>query len=85
MINSNNNLGDTCKELDNKLYNKPDILKNLFKMTTFNVFGEMFFDFFDPEEHQPWTCDPVTMRDGGGLCQDYVSVLNKLFFVFLCL
>merc|ERR1712187_519263 len=23
------------------------------------------------EEHQPWTCDPVTMRDGGGLCQDY--------------
>merc|ERR1739838_664451 len=63
--------GDTCKELDNKLYNNPDILKNLFKMTTFNVFGEMFFDFFDPEEHKPWTCDPVTMRDGGGLCQDY--------------
>ena len=85
LINSNNNLGDTCKELDNKLYNKPDILKNLFKMTTFNVFGEMFFGFFDPEEHQPWTCDPVTMRDGGGPCQDYVSVLNKLFFVFLCL
>ena len=74
--------GDTCKELDNKLYNNPDILKNLFKMTTFNVFGEMFFDFFDSEEHKPWTCDPVTMRDGGGLCQDYVSKLS--YFLMIC-
>ena len=62
-----------CKPVENKLYNEPIILKNLFKMTTFTVFGEMFIDFFDAEEHQPWTCDPVTMRGGGGLCQDYVS------------
>ena len=66
--------GDKCEKLESGgLYNEPNILKNMFKMTTFNVFGEMFFDFFDAEEHKPWTCDPVTMREAGGLCQDYVS------------
>ena len=59
------------------MYNKPNILSNMFKMTTFNVFGELFFDFFDPEEHLPWTCDPTTQRDAGGLCQDYVSFEKK--------
>ena len=41
-------------------------------MTALNLYGELFYDFFDPEAHLPWTCDPATMRDGGSLCQDYV-------------
>ena len=49
----------------------------MFKMTAFNTFGEIFFDFFDPEEHLPWTCDPTTQRDAGGLCQDYVRFEMK--------
>ena len=60
------------------MYKGPDILANVFRQTTFNIFGELFFDFFDPEEHKPWTCDPTTQRGAGGLCQDYVSFRIKL-------
>ena len=65
------------------MYKSPDILMNMFKMTTFSVFGELFFDFFDPGAHLPWTCDPATMRDGGGLCQDYVSLIIAHFFYLI--
>ena len=56
------------------MYKTPGTLAMIFKLTTFNVFGELFFDFFDQEEHKPATCDPTTQRGAGGLCQDYVSL-----------
>ena len=54
------------------MYKPADMLGNVFSMTALNLYGELFYDFFDQEAHLPWTCDPATMRDGGSLCQDYV-------------
>lgn len=62
------------------IYEWNSSLANMLRMTIFNLFGELFFDFFDEEEHKPWTCDPATMRDGGSLCQDYVCFFDFLKF-----